>query len=115
MKLVISILVVLLWSCSNTSNQFAKADRKCNFNQEQEEIAWRNVVSYVRSELPSHAKFCALNERPKNLEFLIVEGECRIYLDCSNQVDGEVLLHGDMLVVVDEQSQKAIKAYGIKW
>ena len=78
-------------------------------------MAWRNVVSYVRSEFPDHAKFCDLSGQSKNQNFLVVEGECRTYLGCSNEVNGEVLLHGDMLVVVDEQSQKVIKAYGVKW
>lgn len=115
MKLVIAILTIILWGCSNTGYQFAKVDRKCKFNQEQKEMAWRNVVSHVRSEFPDHAKFCELNEQSKNQEFLVVEGECRIYLGCASQVDGEVLLHGDMLVVVDENTQKAIRAYGVKW
>ena len=115
MKLLISILIIMLSGCSHTKDHFAKVDRKCKLNQEQKEMAWRNVVSYVRSEFPDHAKFCDLSGQSKNQNFLVVEGECRTYLGCSNEVNGEVLLHGDMLVVVDEQSQKVIKAYGVKW
>ncbi len=115
MKLAIAILTIFFLGCSNTGDHFAKVERKCKFSSDQKESAWSNVITYVRSEYPDHAKYCELNESSESQEFLVVEGECRIYLGCSNQIEGEVLLHGDMLVVVDEKTQKAIKVYGVKW
>ena len=115
MKFTITLLTIFLLSCSSTGNNFAKVERECLFDQAQKLRAWSNIVTHVKSEYPRHAEFCDLNRSYSDRSFNVVDGECRIYLGCSNQVSNEVLSHGDMLVVINEETQEVIKAYGVKW
>ena len=113
-KLLIPI-TLLIAGCSAPQGDWAKVERKCNFSSQEREVAWRNVISHVRSEYPEHARFCELEESAKKQRFLVVKDECRVYLGCSKTVDGEFLTHGDMLVVINEDTREVTKAYGVKW
>lgn len=108
-------IALFIGGCSTQGGQSAKVDRECDFSSAEQEVAWSNVLSHVRSEYPQHAMFCELEEPASQQRFLVLKGECRVYLGCSKSVDGEFLTHGDMLVVVDKKTQKVIEAYGVKW
>lgn len=116
MNRLLLLIALLVSGCSTQGGKWAKVvDRECHFNASDQEIAWSNVISHVRSEYPKHATFCELEEPASKQRFLVVDGECRVYLGCSKAVDREFLTHGDMLVVVNEETQEVIKAYGLKW
>ncbi|UTF60124.1 hypothetical protein [Gilvimarinus sp. DA14] len=115
MKTLSIAIILFVVGCSSTNEQWATVERDCQFTSAEREAAWGNVVSHVRSEHEDHAKFCELEESSEQQSFLVVQGECRVYLGCSKTVDGEFLTHGDMLVVVDEKTQEVVRAYGVKW
>lgn len=115
MKKLFFAIAILFAGCTSQSDHFAKVERECNFSPAEQKRAWNNIVVHVRSEYPVHSTFCELDESAEQQSFLVVEGECRVYLGCSKNIDGEFLMHGDMLVVLDEETQEVKKAYGVKW
>ena len=115
MRLIFFSIIVFLVGCSSEKIQWAKVERKCSLSSEQKEVAWQNIVAHVSSRYPEHSNFCELDKPAEKQEFNVVNGECRIQLGCSKNVNGEFLTHGDLLVVINEFNQSVINAYGVKW
>jgi len=69
----------------------------------------------MKSQRPKHSEYCELAEPASKQLFTLVEGQCRTYFACGKSVNGDQLLHGEIFVYINHQTQEITGIYDVAW